>query len=351
MKKQGEFDLDAECKFSDLPSDLAPEEIKTVCTYEYMRESKALTNALSEPSIAPYVNDLYCSCKTDCVREYHPQKKRAGVTIEYQISCPHCDNVVPLPLTAGDHWERQFDEYCSAGLVRPSFAREFNWDATYRLVLALRQAGFPKPWKTLKDDAQQELIRAISNWDEERKKTYPPVVIEPGFERDLERNKSRVLVSRSGASNLSSLSFIVGNGRGENTSAVLFGLMKPTMKLKRLRPSEMSFENAGRRPEAAVSAKWRARLSRLAVMRIWKYACAAQNGNDYLTQWKRVKLIAKLCGYKGCIKEYAKYQERCKQGRGDWPMTETASEEMSRARAEARKFFQRLFPNEEPLSD
>lgn len=88
-------------------------------------------------------------------------------------------------------------------------------------------------------------------------------------------------------------------------------------------------------------AKWRDRLNQLAVMRIWKHE---------RNQWKRLKLVAKFCGYKGCIQEADAYEKRCKEGDADEPMGNAAKVEMSRARSEARKSFQGLFPREEPLS-
>src|SRR5262249_46428205 len=98
-----------------------------------------------------------------------------------------------------------------------------------------------------------------------------------------------------------------------------------------------------RRPKTSGGgrANWRARLTQLAVMRIWK---------QEPDQWKRLKLVAEFCGYKGCMEELAAYKERCKEGHGNEPMGDAAKVEISSARSEARKFFQSLFPGEEPLS-
>ena len=87
--------------------------------------------------------------------------------------------------------------------------------------------------------------------------------------------------------------------------------------------------------------KWQERLKQLATMRIWK--CGHH-------QWKRLRLVAEVCGYKDCKREAAAYKKRCNQGHGDEPMSKAAKVEISRARAEARTFFQNLFPGEEPLS-
>ena len=76
-------------------------------------------------------------------------------------------------------------------------------------------------------------------------------------------------------------------------------------------------------------------------MRIWKLE---------RNQWKRLKLVAKVCGYKGCKEELAEYEWRCGQGRGDEPMSKAASVEMSDARKGALIYFQSLFPGLNPLS-
>jgi hypothetical protein len=69
-------------------------------------------------------------------------------------------------------------------------------------------------------------------------------------------------------------------------------------------------------------AKWLNRLKRLAVIRIWKHE---------RDPWKRLKLVAKFCHYKGCRDEVTAYKERCKQGRGDQQMGKAAQVEMSNA--------------------
>src|SRR5215510_505018 len=121
MKKRAQkSDLDAECKFADLPSP----EIETACKYEYMRESQRLRDAVQ--------------------RDGHP--------------------------------------------VLPSFLQEnLNWYEVLRLMSALRKARFAKPWNSLKPNAKRELILTVSEWDEERKKSDPAVVIEDATPvRDLE---------------------------------------------------------------------------------------------------------------------------------------------------------------------
>ena len=130
MEKEAQFDLDAECNFQGL----SDEEIETACKYEYMRESQALRDG---------VKNSRDDSKGTPLRQQH----------------------------------------------LPSFVQESR-GAMYRLVFALRKAGFPKPWKTLREDAQKELFKAISKWENE---SYPPLVIEDAVpERDLERERAQL---------------------------------------------------------------------------------------------------------------------------------------------------------------
>ena len=83
------------------------------------------------------------------------------------------------------------------------------------------------------------------------------------------------------------------------------------------------------------------KTKQLAVVRIWKLE---------RNQWMRLKLVAEFCGYEGCRKEMKAYRERCRQGRGDEPMSNAAKVEMSDARKSALIFFKSLFRRENPLS-
>jgi hypothetical protein len=93
----------------------------------------------------------------------------------------------------------------------------------------------------------------------------------------------------------------------------------------------------GKRPQLTI----RSHLKALSVMRIYKLQ---------RNPWKRLKLVENVCRYKGCVSVWAAYKKRCKQGHGDEPMSRSAKVEMSRARADARTFFQILLPGEEPTN-
>jgi hypothetical protein len=64
--------------------------------------------------------------------------------------------------------------------------------------------------------------------------------------------------------------------------------------------------------------------------------------------WKRLELVAEVCGYRDCKREWAAYKERCKRGHAKEPMSQGAKSEMGNACKRALSFFQRLFPAEAP---
>jgi hypothetical protein len=80
-------------------------------------------------------------------------------------------------------------------------------------------------------------------------------------------------------------------------------------------------------------------LDALSVMRIYKHE---------RNQWKRLKLVAEVCGYSGCVRELGDYNERRKHGHAHQPMSNAAKVEMNKARKHALRFFQSIFQGEMP---
>jgi len=279
-------DLDAECDFRRL----SPEEIETACKYEYMRESQALRDAVGG------------------------QKKKPPAQ-------------VPL-----------------------SFGQDLNFPELFLLVLALNKAGFPKPWKQLRKNSRMELILRISKWETERKKSLPPLVIETASieldERKLEQaTADQPYHWRLEPSEPNLLRKYEQSGR-----EYFFGFIRIDQAYNETEVVAAFKEEFRRRWEKTKGGnreRWRAKLNDLVVMRLLK---RFPPGKGYLEPYKRLKLVAKFCGYKGCVEEAAAYKKRCKDGRGDEPMSNAAKVEMSSARSEARIFFQSLFPGEDPLS-
>jgi len=93
----------------------------------------------------------------------------------------------------------------------------------------------------------------------------------------------------------------------------------------------------GKRPKITIQSY----LNALSVMRISKHK---------RNQWKRLNLVAEVCGYNGCEKEAAAYKDRCKDGHADQPMSKAAKVEMTKARKRAMSFFRDWFPWENPAN-
>jgi hypothetical protein len=221
------------------------------------------------------------------------------------------------------------------GLLSPFFL-SFTAAQFCRLMLTLQHARFPKPWKALSNVSQKDL-RPLLAGSRKRitrrdKKRYPPLIIENagiGETADGRLEVSEpILLQRSMRRGRRYFYGFVQIDRSYNETDVVEAFRKAFRK-------RWSKTRGGNRE------RWRARLRNVAVMRIRK---------NERNQWKRLKLVAEFCGYKGCIREAAAYKKRCKEGRGDEPMSKAAKVEMSSAQANARAFFHELFPGEEPLS-
>jgi hypothetical protein len=134
-KSNGKFDLRSECKWN-LKELSAAGELEAACKYEYMRESQALRDEI-ENSETNYNREFKLFNYSGAIIASRPRR------------------------------------------VLPSFAYEnLRASERYHLAVALQKAGFSKPWNTLRKDAQRELVSLVGEWDKERKKSNPPVVVE-----------------------------------------------------------------------------------------------------------------------------------------------------------------------------
>lgn len=206
-------------------------------------------------------------------------------------------------------------------------------------MLELHNAGFPKPWSQVLNECKTQLVSLLANSAEratQRDKTlYPPVIIEQGAAEFVHDGCWRV-----GQLEPFELSLF----REHSGRKCFFGFIRIDRAYNETEAVEafrQEFRKRWPKTKGGGSTNWSERLKQLVVMRIWK---------QEPDRWRRLKLVAELCGYKGCVEELAAYNERCKEGYGDEPMNAVAKVEMSRARAKGRKFFQSLFPGEEPLS-
>jgi hypothetical protein len=232
--------------------------------------------------------------------------------------------------------------------VRPMPLKGYrDEDGDYaRLSFALRMAGFPVQWNQLNCDRRKELANVLA-WRAKDKRKHPPLVVSelplecfyhPDVQdEELKRwwEKAYVAASFSDAE-----SFPYHDGH-----SYCYGLFRLDESYNETEAGEAFktwFTKRRDKTKGGGRNTWKAKLNNLVVMRIW---------NKERDQWKRLKLVAELCGYKGCKEELVEYEWRCGQGRGpDEPMSSAAKVEMSSARSEARIFFQGLFPGEEPLS-
>jgi len=366
-KQSAKFDFKSECDFRDLRRSRASE-IEAACKYEYMRESQALRDELNErrkPSITPYLARLSRSCMADCParlctadrpKQYEIQKRGTSKAPEYRIYCSHCKSAVNLPPLPGDHWIRQFatatnQKYRPPRPVLPSFAYEnLSSSERYHLVYALLKAGFPKPWNQLIKNSRKKLVQAISEWETEGKKSHPPVVLEaasrePDEELNYDPDKPHDRIYwRLEPSEPELL-----RGCEQSDRKYFFAFVridKAYNETEAAKAFKEWFRERWGKTKGGNRERWGAQLKNLVVMRLWKRFPR----REYRELYKRLNLVAQFCGYKGCVKEAAEYKERCEEGRGDEPISKAAEVEMSRARSEARTFFQSLFPGEEPLS-
>jgi hypothetical protein len=108
----------------------------------------------------------------------------------------------------------------------------------------------------------------------------------------------------------------------------------------RQRPADENC-NPPRKPGQRPGITIQSYLKALSVLRIWKHE---------RNRWKRLNLVAKVCGYQDCVRESTAYRERRKRWLAMEPMSNRAKVEMSNARGRALRFFQDHFPTETPAN-
>jgi hypothetical protein len=311
MKKRSKFDFDTECNFSDLPR----AEREAACKYEYMRESQLLRDKLKVPRSAESLKG----------QKEGVQEKRVN---------------------AADKFLR--------GETVP-------WGGQFWLRVALLKSGFPKPWKCLTKQAQKEFVTVIGRSAESRKNAYPPVLIKAGAPELVSpgvpgrsSNVWRLMLSEHEfhwpPQSETDTCFFGSQAKRE----YFYGFIRidEAYNQTELRAAFTTWLK-GRYDKTKSGGggwpQWQGKLNDLVVMRVWNAFPGKKN------VIKRVEHVANLTttGFKGCKKYWKEYCKAKKSGHYvDHRMSESkaANEEMSRARTEALKFFQRLFSGEKPLS-
>jgi hypothetical protein len=311
-------ELENECDFRYVPDD----EIKACCCYEYFRESAALRRSFARRL---HTVSLRISPTADGMVEVRPDDKRL-------------------------HWQTVI--HPDSGLAVPKSASQ---TARSCLTFALIKARWPEAgkknkappsWNVLKPETKKEMARCMRRCMH-RKLKHPKwhrvlLVQEllPGdapveLEAQLEKWKEDAYYTAFDRE------YLFG----------LFRLDETYNETKAVRAFRALFRRRYGKTKSGGGPHWTARLNDLIVMRLWQ-----RFPRDPV---KRVENIVKFTipgskqvGFKGCNEWW---RSRCrakkaKLGFVDDRMSKAANEEMCRARADALRFFQTLFPDEIPLS-
>ena len=294
MKERAYSDLVAECNFSQLP----PEQIEAACEYEYRRESKALRD------------------RVKAARSSKSAKREK-----------------------------------ESAIVLPSFSKKtLTRGELYRLMLALLKTGFPRPWNKLKATGRKQFVRTISEWDKERKKAYSPVAIEEAvLERDWAHEVGLPIwyFPRSNPE-------LLRRGQQRSERKYFYGFIRIDESCnitERVRCFEAWLNERYSKTKGGGASDWRAKLNDLVVMRLWK-----QFPNEPIERVEHIVKFtipgSKRVGFQGCRDWWKNHcrDKKAKLGNVDDRMSQAASEEMTKARKDALKYFQSLFSGQRPLS-
>jgi hypothetical protein len=296
-------DLIKSVDFRGLLKSASPSEIEAACNYEYLRESQRFVRAVEKPPTSKTLPD-------------------GQVTFTGK----------------GLGWPKGVGRFISYPFFMSLSAAEF-----VSLLCELQAVGFPKPWLKLnkrrarkflvpllarsqgQDDPLLRIERTLVVYDE----TETRVADAPHWQLWSKADYCEPdLIKRYERSNRSDFIGVIRIAeRCTQGEAV---------EIFRTWCSDHLPENKG-----GVGPQWKNRLEQLAVMRI----CAR-----IPDQWKRLKLVAKFCSYKGCRREATEYEQRRSRGHGKEPMDKQAQVEISAAIKDAWSYFRQLFPREKPLS-
>ena len=171
--------------------------------------------------------------------------------------------------------------------------------ARSRVTFVLNKAGWqeaankneaPVPWTSLNAQIKREIARSAKRCVErvsKHPKWHRPLLVEefwPGhdpveLESQLGNWKKEAYYSASPGR-----SYLFG----------LFRLDETYNETQLARAFKALFRKRYRKTKGGGGPQWRSLLNKLLVMRIWRHE---------RNRWKRLKSVAELCGYKGCIRE------------------------------------------------
>jgi hypothetical protein len=318
-KSEKESELSSECDFRGV----AREELEACCCYEYLRESDTLRRSFA-PQMVQNVS-------------FKRIAAAANGMVDFRLEKSERQQTVILP---------------DSGLAVPKSASQ---TARSCLTFALIKARWPEAgkknkappsWNVLKPETKKEMARCMRRCMHRKLKQpkwHRVLLVQellPGdapveLEAQLEKWKEDAYYTAFDRE------YLFG----------LFRLDETYNETKAVRAFRALFRRVLGTTKSGGGPHWTARLNDLIVMRLWQ-----RFPRDPV---KRVENIVKFTipgskqvGFKGCNEWW---RSRCrakkaKLGFVDDRMSKAANEEMCRARADALRFFQTLFPDEIPLS-
>ena len=207
----------------------------------------------------------------------------------------------------------------------------------FRLMRALQTAGFPKPWKQLTKESQRQLISLILEWKTAIPALHPPVVIE---EASVEFDRYGETADQYYHWRLEPIEPSLLRKHEQSGRRYFFGFIRIDEAYNETEVGtefRTWFRKRREKTKGGNRERWQAKLNNLVVMRVLKRFPSAR---------QRVHHVAKFTRLKAC----RDYSAALSAGQCDQPITNAAEAEMSRARGKARRYFQSLFPEQEPLS-
>jgi hypothetical protein len=214
-----------------------------------------------------------------------------------------------------------------------------DWMDNARLVFALKKAGYPVPWKKLSAESRANLTQVLC-WNSKDQKRHPVLMAQEFALAHDPLEEERLLEQwRETAYYTAALD--------RNYLFGVFRLDETYNESEAVKAFAAWFKERYAQTKGGGAPDWRAKLNDLAVMRLRKRFPGKRN------LIRRVLHVAELttAGFAGCRafrddRQKARREKREVEQR----MSKAASEEMSRARGDALKFFQTFFPRKIPLN-
>jgi len=297
-----------------------------------------------------------------------PHKKAAISRADWLKDECDCRNVDSNEVEACCYYEYFRESAAMLGAFKEAHPMPLTGDAwdSIRLRSALTMADFPVAWNKVELDRKKELTKVVLAWHASDTDTlkHPALVVSelplecfyhPDVQDEVLKRwweKTYVSASFSDAESPETLEEFLTRGTfpycDEHTySYWLFRLDESYNETEAKKAFKEWFKKRYPQTKGGNRERWRAKLNDLVVMRLRKRFPGKSN------VIRRVQHVAELttAGFAGCKAFWNDRQKAIRAKRNvDQQMSKAANEEMSRARADALKFFQSLFLGEMPMS-